>query len=1098
MKTARAVLSAAAILAALSVLGPPSAGAATPGWMLSMSAQPSNFAPGKTSEYVVQATNVGAKATSGTSSLEVTLPKAWKIVAYGAEIKDPVVGTKPACIAATPVLSCETSEPIRPGRVILVKVRLEVPLVGEPKATLQASALVKGGSGGEVKAVVPTPVQSEPVPPGVLPDFAVPTTDEDANAATLAGSHPYQMTSSFGFPTKNPGDGLTNDGHPRNFSLELPRGLVGSPAATPVLCTEVELISRACPDDSQLGVVTITTVVGEVGNPEGVRSPLYNMVAPPGSPAEFATDVAGIGVFVHILPDIRSDSDYGIEASIRDAIAFGQEPIFTALTQLWGQPTAEVHNTIRGECLLSDGICPPERLSDVPLLTMPADCPGHPMPFGLIGDTWEEPAPPFALYEASYGSADLTGTPTSVQGCGELEFEPTLKARPTTDLTDSPTGLDFELEQTQGSAARSSAPLRDLSLTLPAGLTVNPSQASGLDACSEGQIGFNGEDEEGALHFSKDPQGCPDAAKIGTAEVTSPLLVARNEAHEVEVDPEEGKPVLEPLRGALYIAKPFENPFGSLVALYLVIEDERTGVVAKLTGEGELDPHTGQITTSFEENPELPLAEVKAHLFGGDRGTLTTPPTCGTYTTESELVPWSAPEGQAAFPKDSFQTTAAPGGGSCPTTEGAMPHAPSLFAGTASPAAGKYSPLVIRLSRADGSQRWQRLEATLPTGLSAKLAGVGECSEADIADAHLREEPQKGAAEQANPSCPASSRIGTAIAAAGSGPSPYYTTGNVYLAGPYRGAPLSAVTIAPAVAGPFDLGTVVVRSALYLDPVTAQVRIVSDPFPAILDGVPVDLRKVSIATDRPGFSLNPTSCNEKSFAGSVTSTLGAVAPISERFQVGGCKSLPYKPKFSAHLFGPIHRGGHPRFRAVLTAKPGEANTAAFSFTLPRSEFIDQGHFRTICTRVQFAASQCPAGSIYGYVKAKSPLVDYTLEGPVYLRSSSHKLPDAVAALRGPPSQPIEIDAIARIDSVGGRLRSRVETVPDAPIEKVIVSLQGGKKGLFQNSTNICKGKHPLSTSFEGQNGRAHDTETPLVAQCKGKGGKKGKGRYRHH
>jgi hypothetical protein len=265
-----------------------------------------------------------------------------------------------------------------------------------------------------------------------------------------------------------------------------------------------------------------------------------------------------------------------------------------------------------------------------------------------------------------------------------------------------------------------------------------------------------------------------------------------------------------------------------------------------------------------------------------------------------------------------------------------------------------------------------------------------------------------------------------------------------------------------------------------------------------LEGIPLDVRSVAVRATRPKFTLNPTSCDEKSFGGQVLSTLAQPAPIFERFQAGGCKSLPYKPKFSARLYGPVHRGGHPRFRGTFTAKPGEANTAAISFTLPKSEFIDQAHFRTICTRVQFAANQCPAGSIYGHVQAFTPLLDYPLEGPAYLRSSSHKLPDLVLALRGPAYQPLAFDAVGRVDSVNGGLRVRFEAVPDAPLSKVIVSAQGAKKGLFQNSTNICKGTHRATLKLDAQSGKVFDTQPKMVAQCgkgKGKGkGAKGKGR----
>jgi hypothetical protein len=293
------------------------------------------------------------------------------------------------------------------------------------------------------------------------------------------------------------------------------------------------------------------------------------------------------------------------------------------------------------------------------------------------------------------------------------------------------------------------------------------------------------------------------------------------------------------------------------------------------------------------------------------------------------------------------------------------------------------------------------------------------------------------------------------------------------------------------VAGPFDLGTVVVRAAVFLDPATAQGRVVSDPLPQILDGIPLDLRSVTVRTERPDFTLNPTSCAEKSFGGQAVSALGQAAPISERFQVGGCKSLPYKPKLTVNLYGPTHRGAHPRLKSVFTAKPGEANSAAISFAFPKSEFIDQAHFRTICTRVQFAASQCPAGSIYGHVRVRTPLTDYPLEGPLYLRSSAHKLPDVVLALHGPAYQPIFLELPGRVDSVHGGLRVRFESAPDAPLTKAILTAQGAGKGLFQNSTNICKGTHRATLKLDAQNGKVSDSQPKVVAQCKHHKKKKG-------
>jgi hypothetical protein len=1066
-----------------------------PAWAVSLTPMPSNFAVGADPqpEYLMVATNVGGAATTGEPIvLEATLPAGLKPTKAKAINRD-LGAADPVCSITLQVVSCETSEPVGSGRVILAQISVEVTTADGTYDTV--ATLSGGGATQEVSATTPTRVQAGPLDFEFLPGFQAPLTNDDGTPTVLAGSHPAQQTVAFGFPTVNPGDGMTNAGHPRDIFVELPRGLAGSPAASPVLCTEAELITRTCPDASQVGLFDATTLVGGVGANGISTTPLYNMVPPPGKVAEIATDVAAVGIFVHVEAGVRTDSDYGVQTVTRDVLALGTQPIFSAQAQIWGDPSEETHDEIRGKCLEVEEECPVPS-QDTAFLTMPSDCPGTPLGFAAHADTWEEPANQgFAEHETTYASADLAGNPVTVEDCGALDFEPTIEAKPTTNLTDSPSGLNFTLHQPQDTAlgSRSPAALKDAVVRFPVGMAVNPSQAAGLGACTQEQIGFMGEGEEGELRFSKAAQSCPGSAKLGTVEVTSPALVRRNADHEVEEDPE-GNPIFQPLHGAIYIAQPFANPFNSLVATYIAVEDKRTGIVAKLAGEGELDPTSGQISTRFTRNPELPLEDFNVKLFGGARGAFITPPTCSTHTTVAELTPWSAPKGAVARPESSFSLASTPVGGPCPASEAALPHAPALSVGALSPAAGKFSPLLFKLSRDDGSQRLGKIEAILPSGLSAKLAGVGICSEQAIQRAHSREAPEQGAAELADPSCPASSQIGTAVAAAGAGPTPFRTTGRVYLSGPYKGAPLSVVAIAPAVAGPFDLGAVVVRSALYLDPVTAQGRVVSDPLPQILHGVPVDLRSVSIRIDRPNFALNPTSCSEKSFGGQAISALGASAPLSQRFQVGGCQSLPYKPKLSARLFGPTNRGAHPALRSTFTAKGGtEANTRAISFTFPRSEFIDQAHFRTICTRVQFAADQCPAGSVYGHVRAFSPLLDYPLEGPVYLRSSNHKLPDAVLSLRGPAYQPIALEAAGRVDSVNGGLRVRFTNLPDAPLSKALLTAQGAKKGLFQNSTNICRGTHRATVLLEAQNGKVSDSQPKLVAQCGGKG-KREKGR----
>jgi len=367
---------------------------------------------------------------------------------------------------------------------------------------------------------------------------------------------------------------------------------------------------------------------------------------------------------------------------------------------------------------------------------------------------------------------------------------------------------------------------------------------------------------------------------------------------------------------------------------------------------------------------------------------------------------------------------------------------------------------------------------------------VAICSDAQIAQAASRNQPDEGVLERESPSCPSSSEVGTATVGAGAGPNPFHVTGHAYLAGPYKGAPASIAFITAAIAGPFDLGAVVVRAPLHVDPETGQVTVRSDPLPQLLDGIPLDVRSVAVKVDRPNFTLNPTSCDPMAISASAISVLEAVAPLSERFQLGGCESLPFKPRLSIALKGKTRRGGFPALKAVLKAAPGEANIASISATLPHSEFIEQGHFVSICTRVQFAEGQgggtsCPQGSIYGHVKARSPLVDYALEGPVLLRSHpGRKLPDVVAVVRGPDYQPVVVASAGLVDSVKGALRTRFASFPDLPISEVSLEMAGGRKSLFINSEDLCAKVHRASIFFTAHNGKYLEARPAVKTSCK--------------
>ncbi|HWO46635.1 MAG TPA: hypothetical protein VNM41_01130, partial [Solirubrobacterales bacterium] len=586
-------------------------------------------------------------------------------------------------------------------------------------------------------------------------------------------------------------------------------------------------------------------------------------------------------------------------------------------------------------------------------------------------------------------------------------------------------------------------------------LVANPSAAEGLGSCTEAQFG----------EASLEQRGCPGDSKLGTVDVSSPLLQA-------------------PLKGSLYLATPHQNPFGSLLATYLVIAEPRYGIFIKQAGSIDPDPVTGQIASTFEDLPELPFSDLTVHFREGPRAPLATPTACGAYTTTTLLTPSS---GNPPLADDSgFQITAGPNGGPCIS---GTPFSPGFVAGSTDNTAGAYSPFYMRFTRADGEGEITRLDATLPPGLVGRIAGLGRCGDAQIAEARTK----SGKAEQAQASCPADSRIGSLVAGAGVGPTLTYTQGSLYLGGPYGGHPLSVVSVVPALAGPFDLGTVVVRSALDLNPETADVEVIgaaSDPIPRILEGVPLAVRDLELYVDRPNFTLNATSCDEEQakatlFAGSLS------AALASRYQASGCDKLAFKPKLTLKLKGGTTRGKFPSVRSTLIPRAGDANIGKAVVFLPPSEQIENSHINNPCTRVQFAAEQCPPKSILGKAKAFTPLLDEPLEGNVYFRSNGgeRELPDIVADLRGQ----FHIVLVGFIDTKGKRIRTTFANVPDAPVSKFTLNLFGGKRGLLVNNRNICKGKLRTRLNLTGQNGRRFDSEPLLDAGCKkGKGGKKGK------
>jgi hypothetical protein len=618
---------------------------------------------------------------------------------------------------------------------------------------------------------------------------------------------------------------------------------------------------------------------------------------------------------------------------------------------------------------------------------------------------------------------------------------------------------------------------KKVEVTLPDGVTVNPSQANGLASCSPADYA-----REAAS--SLPGQGCPDASKIGSVKIATPLLE-------------------EEANGAVYVAEPYNNPFGSLVALYVVAKVPERGILIKQAGEVTLDPTTGRVGTVFDDLPQVPFDSLKLHLFDGGRAPLVMPSRCGSYDIVTKFTPWHASNLETPPPTEiierasSFTVDRGLNGSPCPSQP--PPFKPDFVAGTIDNSAGSYSPLSIRLTREDGEQELSRFSVRLPKGVIGKLAGIPFCSDAAIAAAEARTGPNGGQEELDSPSCPAASQLGRTLVGAGVGPELSYAPGKVYLAGPYQGAKLSIVAITTAKVGPFDLGNVVIRQALRIDPETAVVTsdgVSSDPIPHIIKGIVVHARDIRIDIDRDNFVRNPTSCERMVAAATVLSVgSGSADPVSP-FQAADCATLGFKPKLSLRLLGGTKRGDEPRLRAVLKARKGDANIGRAQVTLPHSAFLEQAHIRTICTRVQFNAgagngAQCPKASIYGKAKAISPLLDEPLRGPVFLRSSNHELPDLVAALG---SRKVDINLVGRIDSLNGRIRNTFETVPDAPVSKFVLEMRGGQKGLIVNSTDICQGKHRAIADFEGQNGRQRLLKPVVRAQCRGKKGGEGKRR----
>jgi hypothetical protein len=867
---------------------------------------------------------------------------------------------------------------------------------------------------------------------GVVPgSFSATPLNEDGTTDTRAGSHPFSYVVKFEM-----NHNVSNDaeGSVRDALVDLPPGMIGDPEAT-ALCPRSNFDGEIanCPGDSQVG--TLNAVFRELtGNTLFADGPVYNLVPPKGVTASFG--FAGLGfTAVENASLVHGKHGYVVEVSTNN-VSHGS--LLSVSQTIWGVPAAKAHDAER-ECFAGHLGCSSEG-PQTPFLTLPTDCAGA-SATELAVDPVEAP-----------GEYDLTESPfPSLVGCSSLEFQPTIAVRPEASTAATPTGLsvDLHIPQPETASGLAEADLKDATVALPAGMVVNPSLANGLATCTSAQIGLDG----------NEPPSCPAASEIGTVEVDTPLI-----SH--------------PLPGSVYAAAQGDNPFGSLLAIYIVVDDPATGIVVKLAGHVEPNPETGQLTTTFLDNPQLPFEDLKVDFLGGPRAPLITPSTCGEHKTQTSLVPWTSPEGASASPASEFQTTSGPGGSGCVHNSAELPNTASFAAGTTVPLAGTFAPFVMNLSHPDGSQPFAQLDVTLPPGLLGKLAGVARCSEAELARAYAP--GRTGHQELAQPSCSAAARVGSVTVSAGAGPLPVQVAGQVYLAGPYEGAPFSLAVITPAVAGPFDLGVVVVRAGLYVDPLTAQVTVRSDPFPTILQGIPLSLKALSIDVDRSEFVLNPTSCQAMAVTGSLIAPAGPAAALSSPFRVDGCRALPFAPTLTGTTLAHTSRLDGAALTVKLTQRPGESNIAKVQLQIPPALPARLETLKLACTEAQFAANPagCPPASMIGTGKATTPLLNVPLVGPAYLVShGGAAFPDVVFLLQG---EGVTIRLVGKTDIKHSRTYSRFETVPDAPVSSFEATFPQGPHSIFGAYGAPCEQEITLTESITAQSGAQVNGNVPVA------------------
>jgi hypothetical protein len=848
-------------------------------------------------------------------------------------------------------------------------------------------------------------------------------------------------------------------GELKTVRVDLPVGLSVNPSATEQCpLPKFEADPTTCPPKSRVGTSIVTAAVPIVGTElPPLEAAVYNVEPVPGEAARFGLELAGNEVFLR--GDVAWDGDYHEGFTI----------------DVPGTLPAGLGGLIKKNRLVFEGTA-----GDGTFITTPSTCLGEAFPAGpsghvysthLLAGSYEEAAEPGYVFPQSAAPPLESPIPpgTEPKECDSIPYDPKLDVDPGTAVTDSPAGakVDVDVPHILGADKQDSSDTRVARVSLPVGMGLNPSAATGLQACGDGQFGKG----------TRNAVSCPLASKIGTVTIFSPPLRDGPLTGNVYVGTQQGR---DPESGTLY-------------RIFINAVSPRYGVDVRLVGNVKANRTNGQLTTTISEAPQVPFTSFELDFDDGPKAVLSSPPVCGPNTATSQFTPW-APK-PAVSPSDPIVLTSAPGGAPCAKTLAERPFAPAFAAKPQGTKAGAFSPVDLHIARGDGQQELKGVDITLAPGMTGKLAGIPYCPEPALAAAAS----SAGEAERAASSCPAQSLVGAASIATGTGPAPFHITGKVFLSGPYHGAPLSLAVVTPATAGPYDLGTVVVRVALFVDPVTAQIRPVSDPIPNVFGGAQLSIRSVDVSINRKNFTLNPTSCGPLASAGVLkgggadpaTPAAFSAFPVSTPFQTSDCGALGFKPKLFTRLYGgkkTTKRSQHPKFRAVFIARDGDANIGRAAVTLPHSQFLDQSHIRTICTRVQLAAHDCPEAAIYGYARARTPLLDDELAGPVYLVSSNHELPDLLADLRGQ----VNIQLHGVISAAKARIKNVFYPLPDVPVSKFVLTMKGGKRGLLVNSRDLCARPSFSFMNLKAQNGKQlKKKRLPLrVPACRGYGGKR--------